>query len=873
MRFPLWRRKREELDEEIESHLQMAIRERIERGESPEDAATNARRELGNADLIREVVRDVWGWRRLEHFLRDLRFGARLLAKNPGFTAVAVVTLALGIGANTVIFSAINGLFLHPAGIEDPAHVFAIRVKYDTLNLKSIVISAPDFADVRNSREIFSSTAAENEEGLNYLAPDGPQRMMAAKITWEWFNVFGARPLLGRVFQPEEDQPHANQVAVLAYGTWQNLFGGDPAILGKSIQLNHQDYRIVGVMGPDFDWPRRSEVWIPLGLPPGEYAPDNYFNEDYFVVARARPDVSPSKAEAFVRVLTQRMIAAHPESSYPKDSGWGMFAVPFTEYTAGDLRTPMLILTGAVGFVLLIACSNIGGLILARASARTKEFAIRVALGAGRGDLLRQALTEGFLLTTVGAILGVAAAYEGLGTLLQLAPSQLPSRLIVGIDGHVLAFAVALSVLAGIFLGVVPVGQVFSQEQSEALKVEARSVTTGRGRTRLREFLVVGQVALALVLLVGAGLLLKSLTRLAQVDPGFVPKGVMTASVQLPEGQYDNDEKQSVFYRGVIERLAALPGAESAAVTVSLPFSGITPSSSFNIEDRPLGPGDPGPHSDLDWVSPGYFDAMRIPLLKGRFFTDQDGMGTQPVVMIDENLARQYWPNQNPIGRRLRRGTQAPWATIVGVVGHVMQTALAGDSGKGVCFYPILQQPISQAFLIVRTKTDPAQLGNSMRAAVAAVDPGQSVANLQTMEEYVTSSLGPQQIAVSLLGAFSILALFLASLGLYGVISYNVAQRTREIGIRMALGAERRQLWRLVLGDGMRLALAGVLVGAVAASLVVRFLRSQLFEVSAFDPATFLWTSLVLIAVALLACFLPAVRATRVDPIVALRYE
>jgi|SRR5579863_4173773 len=805
--------------------------------------------------------------------IQDLRYGLRVLAKNPGFTVVAVATLALGIGANTVTFSVINGLFLHPKGIQDPTHLFAIRVRYTKLNLKSIVISVPDFADVRDSRQIFSFTAASDEEGFNYLGPAGPERLMVAKVTWEWFNVFGVRPLVGRVFRPEEDQPHANQVAVLAYHTWQRLFGGDPAIVGKSIQLNHVDYRVVGIMGSDFEWPRRADLWVPLGLAPSEFSRDNYYNECCFVVARARPEISAAQAEAFVGVLTQRLIATSPQGNYPKDSGWGIFAIPFTEYTAGDMRTPMLILLGAVGFVLLIACSNIGGLILARTSARTREFAIRVALGAARRDLLRQALTEGFLLTALGAALGIIASYAGLGSMLKLAPGRLSSRLVVGIDGHVLLFTVALSVLTGIFLGVVPITQLFGREQSEVLKEEARSVTAGQGRQRLRESLVVGQVALALVLLVGAGLLLKSLTRMAQVDPGFDPTGVMTASVQLPESQFGNEDKQSAFYRAVDEKLAALPGVSSAASAVALPFTGFTPSSSFNIEDRPLGPGDPGPHSNLNWISPEYFKALRIPLLKGRYFTDQDRLETQPVVVIDDNLARQYWPNQDPIGRRLRRGNNTPWHTIVGVVGHTMQSELVGDSGKGVCFYPIFQQPIQQAFLMVKTKGDPTSMGNSIRAVVASVDPGQPVAGLETMEQYVASSLGPQRIAASLLGFFSVVALLLACLGLYGVISYNVAQRTHEIGIRMALGAQRDQVWRLVLAQGMRLALVGILAGACAAGFVVRYLRSELFEVSAFDPLTFALTSLVLLAVAVLACHIPARRATRVDPMVALRYE
>ena len=805
--------------------------------------------------------------------LQDLRYGLRMLAKNPGFTTVAVLSLALGIGANTIIFSVINELFLHPSGISDPDHLFAVRVKYEKLNLKSIVISAPGFKDIQDSKQVFTSAAAEYQESFNYLAPEGPQRLTVAKASWQWFDAFGARPFLGRIFRPEEDQPHANQVALLAYDTWQHLFGGDPAIVGRSIQLNREDYRVVGVMGPGFDWPRRTALWIPLGLAASEFSPDNYFNESFFVVARTRPEVSRAQAEAFVRMLTQRLIRAYPQNTYAKDSGWGMFVLPFTEYGAGDLRTPMLILLGAVGFVLLIACSNIGGLLLARASARAKEFAVRVALGAQKRDLLRQALVESFFLTACGAIAGVAGAYDGTALLFRLAPGSLASRFVVHVDGHVLLFAVLLMVLSGVFLGVVPIGEVFSHRHYGMLKEEARAVTSSRGRLRLREWLVVGQVAMALVLLVGAGLLLKSLTRMGRVDTGFDPNGVMTATVQLPENQYNNEEKQVAFYRAVNEKLAALPGVSSAAVVEALPFTGFDPSSSFSIEGRPLGPGDPGPHSMLNWVTPGYFEAMRIPLQKGRCFTDQDRLGTQPVVVIDENLARQYWPNQDPVGQRLRRGSNTPWATIVGVVAHVRQSALVGDSGKGVCYYPLLQQGLTQAFLVVKTKAAPATLASAIQGAVASVDSAQPAADFKTMEQYVAGSLGPQRIAASLLEIFSGLALFLAALGLYGVISYSTAQRTQEIGIRMALGAQRRQVWGMVIRQGLRLALAGVLAGAVVASVLAQFLRSQLFEVSAFDPSTFALTCLILLVVALAACYIPARRATKVDPMVALRYE
>src|SRR5579862_4772681 len=400
MSLKFWWRKRRELDDEVRAHMEMAVRERIERGESPERAREAVRREFGNTELVRETTRDGWGWRRLENFLQDVRYSLRLMRKNPGFTLTAILTLALGIGANAVIFSVMNGLYLNPVGMPDASHVFAIRVNYDKLNLRNIVISPPDFRDVRDSREIFSSTAAENDVSFNYLTSDGPRRVTGSQVTYEWFNVFNVRPLLGRVFAPEEDQPHANMEAVLSFATWKNLFGGDPAILGKTINLDRTDYRVVGVMGPDFDWPRRTEVWVPLGLAPEMYADDNYFNESLFVVARAHPEIPPEKAEAYLQVLTQRMIAGHKITSYPTDSGWEMVAIPFTEYAAGDLRTPMLILLGAVGFLLLIACSNIGGLMLAKSAARTKEYAVRATLGASRRDMLLQALTEGLLLAS-----------------------------------------------------------------------------------------------------------------------------------------------------------------------------------------------------------------------------------------------------------------------------------------------------------------------------------------------------------------------------------------------------------------------------------------------------------------------------------------
>jgi predicted permease len=805
--------------------------------------------------------------------LQDLRYGLRMLAKNPGFAAVAVLTLALGIGANTAIFSVINGLLLHPVGIPDPDRLVAIRVKYDKLNLKDIVISPTDFADVRDSKQIFSSAAVLNEADFNYLASDLPERLLGAQVSWQWFDVFGVKPFIGRTFRPEDDQPSANQVAVLAYGTWKQIFGGDEAIIGKTIQLNQQPYRVIGVMGPDFRWPNQARLWVPLGLPPGEYGPGNRFNEAFFAVAGIRPDVTVAQAEAFVKVLGMQMVRADSEASaYARDPGWGMFAVPLTEFVFGNLRTPMFILLGAVGFVLLIACSNIAGLMLTRASARGKELTVRAALGADRWDLIRLTLAESLLLAGGATLLGLIFAKGGIRILAVLAPQQ-ESGVLIQTDAYVLAFTLAVGLLSSVLFGMAPAWRVSAVRRFEALKEGGRSGTAGSSQQRLRALLVAGEVALALVLLVGAGLLMKSLARIRQLNPGFDPHGVMTAALSLPESRYKEPQKQIAFYRAVTDRLVNLPGVESAAATAPLPLSGMTASSSFSIEGRPQGPGDPGPHSDLQWVTPGYFSTLRIPLREGRTFTDQDREGGVPVVVIDENLARQYWPNQDPVGKRLRRGMSSPWATIVGVVGHADRSALVGDSGKGVCFYTILQRPVSGGYLIARTTANALSLATPIREAVRAVDTSQPVYDLTTMEQRVASSLGPRRFTVTLLGFFAAMALLLSALGLYGVVSYAVIQRTQEFGIRMALGAERGQVLGLVLSQGMKLVGGGVLLGLVIAFGLARLLSSQLFGVTSFDPFTFAVMVLALALIALIACYIPARRATKVDPIVALRYE
>ncbi len=801
----------------------------------------------------------------------DFSYALRTLAKSPAFTSAVVLSLALGIGANAAIFSVINGILFHPAGARNPEKLIAPRVSYKKLNLDRISMSATDFADIRDSRQTFSKAAMADLDGFNYTGGDSPERLEGALVTWQWFDVFGSTPLLGRGFHREEDQPGANHVAVLSYGTWRRLFGGDRDIAGRTIELNRTPYRVIGVMSSDFRWPSEADIWIPIGLPPQEYGPDNRFNEGYFVVARLAPGVGYARAASVVAGLSKRVLDQIP---YARGSQWSIVIEPLTEYTAGDLRKPIFILLGAVVFVLLIACSNIAGLMLVRATARARELAIRTALGASRADLICQALAEATLLSILGTALGFAVAFGILRTLLSLARVQLSAELVIHIDGHVLAFTACAGLLSALVFGLVPAWHVSQLGQHyDQLKEGGRSETEGHHRQTLRSALVVGQIALALVLLVGAGLLLKTLANLRNVNTGFDGRGVMTASVALPATKYSDADRQTAFFHAVLDNLKETPGLVSAAAVSAVPFSGGDPTASFGIEGRIVPPGDPGFHGSARYASPEYFKTLKIPLLAGRYFNDSDRRDGQAVAIIDADLARRYWPNQDPIGHRLRRNSRQPWATIVGIVGHVKQSSLAADSGRGAYYFCLYQQPEQEAFLVARGATSTSELGQAIRKAVRSVDPAQAVFDLKTMQERIALALGPQQFASRILMVFAAAALLLAAIGLYGVISYNVTRRTREIGIRTALGAERTRILALVMGQAVRLVSIALLAGFLAAAVLGRLVSSQLFQVSPADPETFAISALVLAAAAVLATFIPAWRAARVDPITALRNE
>jgi predicted permease len=813
--------------------------------------------------------------------LQDLKYGIRMLAKSPAFTAIAVLTLALGIGANTAIFSVVNGLLLHPTGIDHPERIVAVRVRYEKLDLNSIEISAPDFDLARENKKVFAAAAIEISSDFNYTADDRPLRLRGAKVSSQWFEVFGAKPFLGRVFTPEEDQPHAEHEIVLSYSTWNTVFGGDKSIVGRSIQFNRQPYTVVGVMRSDFQWPDQTDLWSPLALAPTDFAIDNIFNENYLAVARLQPGVSPAQAAAYLNVVTERVLD-DPRSKYPRNSGWGMFSVPFTQFEYGDVRTPLLVLLGAVALVLLIACANVAGLLLARATGRIREFAVRTALGASSWRLARQMLTESMVLAVAGMAAGLLVAAGAISALLALASKNLGRGVVIPMDGHVLFFTAAVALLSAIVFGLAPALQISRLDPQRNLQEGRGAGSTSRAHHRFRDVLVVGQLTLALVLLTGAGIFLKSLSKMQEANVGFRPHGLMTAATALPERPYDSHAKQIEFVRAALDRLANSPGVLSAATGVPLPFSGINGSASFEIEGRAKLPGDPGPHGNVREVSPNYFETMGIPVLRGRTFTADDRQGAQAVAVVDQNLARMYWPDADPVGQHIKISDNDPWATIVGIVAPVRHSQVVGEestgnmsesSGKGVYYFPTYQTEAQAVFFIARAKGNPAALEETIRQSVHSVDANQPISDAKTMDERILLSMGPRRAAVALLSVFAAMALTLAAIGLFGLVRYNVSQRIQEIGIRMALGAQPRDILKMVVAQSARLVAVGIIAGVVCSLLLTRALESLLYAVSPGDPATFALMSIILAAVALLACYIPARRALRVDPMVALRYE
>jgi predicted permease len=872
----------QELSDELRFHLDRLIEQNVSKGMEPEEARYAALRELGAVEQIKEECRDMRRANFIQDLMQDVRYGLRQLQRNPGFTAVAVLTLTLGIGANTAIFSVVNALFLHPAGVVRPEQVVVQRVRYLKIGLNNIQVSVPDFAQMRHSARIFASAALEQDGNFNYTAGDYPVELNGALVSWEWFDVFGAKPILGRAFTAAEDQPNANHEIVLSYGAWERWFGSNPNAIGRTIQLNQQPYRIIGVMGRGFYWPNpKIDLWVPLGLPPGKYAVDNTFNEAYLAVARLQPGVTFAQGNAYMAVLSKRYANARVKA-FAEASQWSMFLMPFAGYVFGDLRTPILILGAAVGFVLLIACANIAGLLLAKGAGRSKELAVRAALGASRKRLMAQVLGENALLGILGILAGLLLARFGLHALLFAAPGNLGTGLTLPLDSYVLGFAALVGIVAVLIFGSIPAWHMSRVSTYHALREAGRSSMGSRGRQNFRAWLVAGELALGLVLLAGTSVVLKSLARIADVNPGFNPHGVVTAALSLPQQQYNTPKKQHAFFRAMLDRLERTPGIEHAGTGDLIPFVGANSSASFEIQGKPSPPGSPGPHGDIRFVTPGYFTTLGIPLLKGRLFTDNDRKGSQLVAVIDDNLAHQYWPNENPIGQKIRGGSDNGWCTIVGIVGHIRFTTLVGEESsasisqsgsKGVYYFPAYQNQASGGFLIAKSSDSAGSGEAAIRQAVHTVDLNLPVSDTISMDTRIADSLGPQRFAANLLAVFAALAILLAAVGLYGLISYSVAQRTSEFGIRMALGARPSHVLGLVLKHGAKLALIGAGIGILAGIILMRAMQSLLYGVSFADPLSFIGAAILLMLIALTACYVPARRAAKVDPIVALRYE
>jgi predicted permease len=811
----------------------------------------------------------------VDKLAQELRYALRQLRKSPVFAFTAILTLALGIGANVAVFSVINAVLLNPSGIPHAQGVVALRAKYTFGGLNNISISAPDFQDALEGRKFFSSAAIMQPGSFNYIASSGqPERLQAARVSWQWFNVFQVKPQLGRNFRIEDDQPNANYSVILSFLTWRRRFGGDPNIVGRKLQLNEQSYEVVGVMGPEFAWPNNAEFWTPLALPQKQFFDNQNFrhNENLFGIARLQNGVTLSAANAYLNTRVQEEIEREGANSFSKRSGWGMFSMPLIDFVAGDLRRPLFLLLAAVALVLLIASLNIAGLQLARASEREREVSIRVALGAPGKRLIAQAFMESLLLALGGVALGLLLARNGIPLLLFLAPEGLVQNIQVHLQTPVLLFVAAAAVVALLICGSAPAWQMTRFKWVQALRDSGRSDTGSQGRQRLRSGLVIFEIAVAMLLLVSSGLLITSLKKVQQVETGIDSHRVMTGRVSLPRTLYSSEEKQAAFYASALDQLKTIPGVTSAAWADSLPFTNQGGSASFEIKEKPTAPGDPGPHAIYRVLSPGYFHTLGIPLLRGRDFTAQDRAGSEKVAIIDDTLAKQYFPNEDPLGKHIGYSDTNNWYTIVGLVKHARVSSLDSDTPEGIQYFPIAQAPVPSASLALRTNlSHPEQLRDAIANAIHAVDPNEPVYDFKTMEEWVDSSLVSRRFLVVLLSIFAGLALFLSVLGLYGVVSYMVRMRVREIGVRMALGAQRSDVLLMVLKSGAELAVAGSIIGIFAAFVAGHALSSLLFQVSLYNPATLLSTSALLGAVVLLASYLPARRASRLNPMETLR--
>ncbi|MFL6520822.1 MAG: ABC transporter permease [Chthoniobacterales bacterium] len=810
--------------------------------------------------------------------MNDLRYAFRQLIKAPSFTLVAILTLALGIGACTAIFSVVNTVLLRPLDYPNADRLVTIR-ESQLPKFPEFSVSPPNYIDWEKQTKSYEYLAAYTGATLNLTGEGEPQRLIGVRATAHYFDVYGVKPVLGRMLLPEEDAVGKNHVVVLSYGFWQRVFGGARDVVGRSVQLNGEPYQIVGVAPYGFDvsgWPNitrnagatKVDVWTPMAFKPEETANANRQWHYLVAVGRLQPGVTAAQARAELELIARQLAQQYPVSN--KD--WSVFVAPLQDYSVRDVRPVLFTLLGAVGCILLIACANLANLLLARATARHREISIRAALGASRGRLVRQLLTESVMLALGGGAAGVLLAKWGLDALLVLAPTNLPRSGDIRLDTGILLFSLGLSIATGLVFGIAPAWLAARADVNEALKQGARGSTEGGARGRLRGALVVSEVTLALVLLGGAGLLARSFIQLTRVDPGFLPKDATTMRVTLRQNKYVTSEQRISFANTLLERVKNLPGVQAAGVTDSMPLVGDY-ILDFNIEGRSPVDSNDVPTLNYASVTSDYFRAMGIRLVRGRVFTPQDDARAPRVCVINETLARQFFPNEDPIGKRISLENEPDaWREIVGIVDDIKQHGV-DQTATNQGYEPFSQKSHSSLVFVIRTKGSPAPLLGALLAAVHEVDKDQAVGAIRPLEDIVADTIARQRFAMTLLTVFSTVALVIAAVGIYGVMAYNVAQRTGEFGIRMALGAQQADLLRLVLRQGGKLIGLGLVIGLLATLAASRAMHSMLFNTSAYDPLTLASITLLFAAVALIACFFPANRATKVNPIEALRTE
>jgi putative ABC transport system permease protein len=811
----------------------------------------------------------------MQSLLQDLRYAARMLLRNPGFTFVAVVTLALGIGANTAIFSVVHAVLLRPLPYPESEQLAWVWMDNRKEGIHEDIASWPNFVDWRTQNQVFEGLAGVRDRTFNLTGSGEPEELRGANVTINFFDLMRVNPKTGRGFTSDEEQEGRDRVVVIGNGLWQRRFSGDPNVVGQILSLNGQNHTIIGIMPPGFQFPNKTELWLPLV--PDARTRDARGAFWLPVIGRLKPGVTRTQAQAEMGTIGNRLEQQYPDSN----TGFGINVVQMHEQLVGRMRLALLVLLGAVGCVLLIACANVTNLLLARAASRQKEMGIRAALGAGRWRVARQLLTESVLLAVCGSALGLLMAYWGLKALVALAPADFPSANSIGISGRVLLFTMALSLLTGLIFGLIPALQISQPALSEVLKDGSRSGGGGGGGgggvrgQATRSALVVAEIALALMLLAGAGLMLKSSWQLQQINPGFNPANVLKVRLNLPGSKYPEGTNVQAFYQQLLERLSALPGVQAAGATSSVLLNKVHNSAGFAIEGRPIEAGASRPELPIDSVSPSYFQVMGIQLLKGRVFNEQDKRDGLSVAIVNDTMARRYWPTEDPIGKRFTFGDPRPdarWLTVVGVVRDSKRQGLDAEV-RIESFLAHAQRPLRAMELVIRTPDNPLAMARTVRETIWSMDRDLPVSEIQTVEQLLGERTAPRRFNLLLFALFAAVALILAAIGIYGVMSYAVTQRTQELGIRLALGAQVRDVLKLVMRRGLVLTLIGVGIGLFAAMAATRLMSNLLFGISATDPLTFATITLILVFVALLACYIPARRATRVDPMIALRYE